>query len=222
MLVDLHVHTLLSSDSNVSAEQYVEVAARNHLLDAICFTEHRLYPTDAELDRTYGELSERYGVLIFKGIEADTDFGHLLIFGVNRELRRRFDLSARMNRADHLFEVVHGEGGIAIPSHPFRDSAFGPRLDDLLARLGPALNAAEAINGQNSNGENAAGMIATEKLGLTAVGGSDAHFVSPQWFLTCATELERAVNTVEELCAELRAGRARPYSFEAASRTGNT
>jgi hypothetical protein len=51
------------------------------------------------------------------------------------------------------------------------------------------------------------------KLGITALGGSDAHFASAKWFLTCATELERDVATVEELCAEIRAGRARPYVF---------
>ena len=54
------------------------------------------------------------------------------------------------------------------------------------------------------------------KLGLTAVGGSDAHFASAKWFMTVATELEREVKTVEELCAELRAGRARPYVFPGA------
>jgi len=52
-----------------------------------------------------------------------------------------------------------------------------------------------------------------EKLGLTAVGGSDAHFPTPHWFLTCATELERPIKNVEELCIELRAGRAHPYHF---------
>jgi len=31
--------------------------------------------------------------------------------------------------------------------------------------------------------------------------------------MTVATELEREVKTAEELCAELRAGRARPYAF---------
>ena len=115
MLIDLHVHTLLSSDSNVAPEQYVEAAARGpRRLDAICFTEHRLFPADAALDQTYGELSERFGVRVFKGVEADTDFGHLLIFGVNREIQRRFDLDARMHRAEQMLEVVHGEGGIAI------------------------------------------------------------------------------------------------------------
>jgi predicted metal-dependent phosphoesterase TrpH len=214
MLIDLHVHTRLSADSNVSPEEYLEaIVSQATPLDAICFTEHRLFPTDPAIDAIYDELSERFGVRIFKGIEADTDHGHLLIFGVTRQLQRRFDLDARMHRAGHLIEAVHEEGGIAIPSHPFRESGYGTRLDALLAQLGSALNAIEAVNGQNSHAQNMAALAAAEKLGLTAVAGSDAHFTGSDWFLTCATELERAVETVEELCVELRAGRARPYKF---------
>jgi len=214
MLIDLHVHTRLSSDSNVLPESYLEAASRNAVaLSAICFTEHRLFPADPDVDRIYEELSARFGVRIFKGIEADTDLGHLLIFGVNRELQRRFDLEGRMHRAPLMIEVVHGEGGIAIPAHPFRDSGYGARLDELLARLGPALSAVEAINGQNTPEQNVAALAACEKLGLTAVGGSDAHFASSTWFMTCATELTHEVATVEELCTELRAGRARPFQF---------
>ncbi|MGA2411070.1 MAG: PHP-associated domain-containing protein, partial [Candidatus Binataceae bacterium] len=84
---------------------------------------------------------------------------------------------------------------------------------DLLAKLGPAMSVVEAINGQNSHEQNMSAIAAAEKLGLTAVGGSDAHFVTPKWFLTCATELDQEVATVEELCKELREGRARPYFF---------
>jgi len=214
MLADLHVHTKLSSDSNVSPEAYLEVTSRHSTpLGAICFTEHRLYPTDPELDRMYGDLSQRFGVLVFKGIEADTDLGHLLIFGVTRELQRRFDFDARMHQAEHMIEVVHGEGGVAIPAHPFRDSGYGTRLDRLLAKLGSALSVIEAINGQNTHEQNGAALAVAEKLGLTAVGGSDAHFPTSNWFMTCATEFERDVTTVEELCVELRAGRARAHQF---------
>ncbi len=220
MLVDLHVHTLLSSDSNIAPEQYLEAATRGpRRLDAICFTEHRLFPADPALDRRYAELAEQYGILIFKGIEADTNLGHLLLFGVTREVMRRFDLSARMLRSETLIEVVHGEGGVAIPAHPFRDSGFGPRLDELLARHGPALGVIEALNGQNSPRENEDALTAMEKLGLFGVGGSDAHFATAKWFMTCATELERTVTDVEGLCAEVRAGRARPFRFEAADPT---
>ena len=162
MLIDLHVHTKLSSDSNVLPESYLEVSSRSPVpLGAICFTEHRFFPTDPELDRVYEELAARFGVRIFKGIEADTDLGHLLIFGVTRELRRRFDLEGRMHRAQLMLEVVHSEGGIAIPAHPFRDSGYGTRLDELLARLGPALSAVEAINGQNTRDQNVAARCQT-------------------------------------------------------------
>ena len=218
MIVDLHVHTNLSADSNVTPEKYLEFAtAGGHGLDAICFTEHRLFPTDPETDRTYAELAERFQIAIFKGIEADTDFGHLLMFGVNKEVIRRFDLTSRMLNSDQLIEVLHREGGVAIPSHPFRDSGFGARLDELLSRHGSALAAVEVLNGQNSADQNQRAQDAALKLGLTAVGGSDAHFASPKWFMTVATELEREVKTVEELCTELRASRARPYIFPAAA-----
>jgi predicted metal-dependent phosphoesterase TrpH len=214
MLVDLHVHTKLSSDSNVAPEQYLEAISRNPApLGAICFTEHRLFPDDPEIDRAYAELTQRFGVHIFKGVEADTNLGHLLIYGVTREIQRRFDLDSRMLRAEHLIEVVHGEGGIAIPAHPFRDSGYGARLDELLAKVGPALSAIEAINGQNSADQNAEALAMAEKLGLTPLGGSDAHFSTANWFLTCATELDREISTVEDLCVELRAGRARPFHF---------
>ena len=223
MLIDLHVHTKLSSDSNVTAAAYLEAAAgRRPGLDALCFTEHRLYPAEPELDAEYAELAERFGVRIFKGIEADTDLGHLLIFGVSRELARRFDLTSRMLRAERLIEFVHHEGGIAIPAHPFRESGYGSRLDTLLAKLGPALSTVEAVNGQNSPEQNTAALTTCEKLGLTAVAGSDAHFAAPRWFMTCATELERPVTNIQDLCAELRAGRARAYEFKRDDRPAPT
>ena len=217
MIVDLHVHTNLSSDSNVAAEQYLDFAAGSgRRLDAICFTEHRLFPADAECDEKYRALAEQYGIAIFKGVEADTDLGHLLMFGITHEVARRFDLTSRMLKSEHLIEVLHHEGGVAIPAHPFRDSGFGSRLDALLSRHGAALGAVEVLNGQNSPEENLRAQNAALKLGITAVGGSDAHFATAKWFMTVATELERDAATVEDLCVELRAGRARPYVFPGA------
>ncbi len=136
-LVDLHVHTRLSADSNVDPETYMQALARaGNPLAAICFTEHRLYPIDAETGRIYRQLESDFGVAIFQGVEADTDLGHLLLFGVTPALTSRFDLGQRMLRSESVIEVIDGEGGIAIPSHPFRDSGFGPRLEELLSGLG--------------------------------------------------------------------------------------
>jgi len=214
MIVDLHVHTHLSDDSKTAPEKYIEAAIKSGAgLGAICFTEHRLFPRDGEVERLYAELAERYQIAIFRGIEADTDLGHLLLFGVTDELIRRFDLTGRMLKSDSLIEVIHHEGGVAIPAHPFRDSGYGARLDTLLSRHGAALGAVEVLNGQNSIEENRRAEDAALKLGLTAVGGSDAHFATAKWFMTVATEFERDVKAVEEMCVEIRAGRARPYVF---------
>ena len=95
----------------------------------------------------------------------------------------------------------------------FATPAIGSRLDALLSRHGAALGAVEVLNGQNSAEENRRAEDAALKLGLTAVGGSDAHFATAKWFMTVATEFEREVKTVEQMCAEIRAGRARPYIF---------
>jgi hypothetical protein len=214
MIADLHVHTRLSSDSNVAPEQYLEFAkSSGRALGAICFTEHRLFPSDREVGRLYAELAEQFQIAIFKGVEADTELGHLLLFGVTDQVTRRFDLTARMLKSENLIEVLHHEGGVAIPAHPFRDSGYGSRLNALASRHGAALGAVEALNGQNSIEENRRAEDAALKLGLTAVGGSDAHFAAAKWFMTTATEFEREVRTVEQLCAEIRAGRARPYVF---------
>ena len=214
MLIDLHVHTKLSRDSSVDAESYLQAAAGlSPRLDAICFTEHRLYSAGAEIEAEYAALEERYGIRIFRGVEADTNLGHLLVYGASDALQHRFDLTGRMHKAERLIEMVHATGGVAIPAHPFRDSGYGPRLDGLLAKVGPALHTIEAINGQNTAAENRDGEMACEKLGLNAIEGSDAHFASPQWFLTCATEFDQEVRSVAELCAELRAGRFRPFIF---------
>jgi len=46
---------------------------------------------------------------------------------------------------------------------------------------------------------------------LRGIGGSDAHYVN--WFLTFATVFERRVETMQELAAELLAGRFVPIQL---------
>ena len=72
----------------------------------------------------------------------------------------------------------------------------------------------EALNGQNSPRENGAALIATEKLGLVGVGGSDAHFATAEVVSHLRDGTRAPVSDIEGLCAELRAGRARPFRFE--------
>jgi predicted metal-dependent phosphoesterase TrpH len=209
LLIDLHLHTRLSSDSNVSAEQYLEANRRaGSLLSAVCFTEHRLYPSDAETLRSYDELSQKFAVHIFRGVEADTDLGHLLLYGITPRISQTFDLTGRMLKSTDLITQLYGEGGVAVPAHPFRDSGFGSRLEEFSRTFGRQFPAIEVLNGQSSAEQNQLAEAAAIRFSLTSIGGSDAHFATPKWFPICATEFEKPVTRVENLCAELRAGRA--------------
>jgi len=209
MLIDLHLHTRLSSDSNVSAEQYLEANRRaGSVLSAVCFTEHRLYPSDAETLRSYDELSQKFGVHIFRGVEADTDLGHLLLYGITPRIAQTYDLTSRMLKSADLILQLYSEGGVAVPAHPFRDSGFGSRLEELIGTFGRQFPAIEVLNGQNSAEQNQLAEAAALRLRLTSIGGSDAHFATLKWFPICASQFEKPVTNVENLCAELRAGRA--------------
>jgi predicted metal-dependent phosphoesterase TrpH len=212
MLIDLHVHTAASRDSNARVEDYLQMALQARSgLDAICLTEHRLYQPRASFESE--RFFDRYGVRVFNGIEADTDFGHLILLGVTDSIVRSFDLSDRMLKSESLIVALDSEGGLAIPAHPFRDSGFGQRLGYLVEKTSGALRAIEAINGQNRADENAKAVAAAQDLGLIALAGSDAHHPTPDWFLTVATVVDGHFSTLSEVCAEIRTGRARPYDF---------
>jgi predicted metal-dependent phosphoesterase TrpH len=213
MLIDIHVHTAASRDSRAKVEDYLKMATQaDSGLSAICLTEHRLYR--AGDDGASTRLFDRYGVRVFQGIEADTDLGHLILLGVTSSIARAFDLTERMLSGASLISAIDSEGGLAVPAHPFRDSGFGANLKYLVEKTSGALRAIEAVNGQNAPGENARALAAAEALGLVALGGSDAHHASSKWFLTVATQLDRQVSTLGEVCSEIRAGRARPHCFD--------
>jgi hypothetical protein len=52
-------------------------------------TEHRQF----DLDRDYRALEDQYGFLILNAAEVETDYGHVLVYGVNRDILARFDFA---------------------------------------------------------------------------------------------------------------------------------
>ena len=92
MIVDLHAHSDLSDDSRASVEAYLKWLRRKRDVlpfDGIVLTEHRQW--DPQLD--YRALEDRYGFLVLRGAEIETDYGHMLVYGVNEEIVRRFDFA---------------------------------------------------------------------------------------------------------------------------------
>jgi len=211
MIMDLHVHTDLSDDGGAGAEDYLKAitAFREvHEFDGIVFTEHRRI--DQHID--YRKLAEKYDILVLKGVELDTNLGHLLVYGVDDYLLKHYDLSSRNIKAKELIREVYYEGGIAVPAHPFRESFFGKRLEEEGGSF-EGLHVIEGLNGQNTQAQNQRSRELAHKFGFKSTGASDAHFVNRKWFLTCATQFDSRIENMEQFIQQLYAGNYRPIEL---------
>jgi len=209
MILDLHTHSDASEDSRAPVETYLKwlVRHRDRLpVDGIVLTEHRQWDPRAD----YRRLEDAYGLLILRGAEVETDYGHVLVYGVNAEITRRFDLSDVRLPAQELISGVAEAGGIAVPCHPGRPTIG---LCDHYERRGPleGVVAVEALNGGSRRGENERVQQLIQRYGYRAFGGSDSHLVSLVG--VCATEFDRDIRSVDELVAALRRGGYRPVDF---------
>ncbi len=209
MILDLHTHSEASEDSRAPVETYLKWLLRKRELlpvDGIVLTEHRQWDPHAD----YRELEDKYGLLILRGAEVETDYGHVLVYGVNGDITRRFDFTNVRLSAQELIPAVTHMGGLALPCHPGRPTiglcehyATKPPIDGVIA--------VEALNGGSRRGENERVQELIERYGYRAVGGSDSHLVS--FIGICATEFDRDIRSVEGLVTALHEGGYRPVDF---------
>jgi predicted metal-dependent phosphoesterase TrpH len=204
MLIDLHTHTRpISWDSDLTPDQLIDLSKAAGL-DGVCFTEHDYFWDGAECRA----LAERHDFLVLPGVEVNTEDGHLLVFGLQK-------YQYGMHRIEQLTSMVDAAGGAMIAAHPYRRYMPWYHLDepDLEKALSRALAnpaykhcvALEAWHGRAAPQQNAFSQRLCERLEMRASGGSDAH--QPPHVARCATRFERPVRTLEELIAELKAGR---------------
>lgn len=208
MILDMHVHTAASDDSNATIEGYIElILAYRHLhpFDGFVLTEHRTYTPGLHLQRYWDE----YGVLVLQGIEMDTNLGHLLVYGINDRVLEHVDVTKRMHNGRQIIPELANFGAVAAPSHPFRESAFGTVMERNSAEVAGA-RILESYNGQNSPGQNDRAAALVTANGWRGLGGSDAHYINPKWFPICATEFDDTVTSEAELIEALHYGAYRP------------
>lgn len=208
MILDMHVHTAASDDSTATIEGYIELilAYRDvHPFDGFVLTEHRTYTPDLELQRYWDE----YGVLVLQGVEMDTNLGHLLVYGLNDRVLDHFDVTKRMHDGRRIIPALTDLGAVAAPSHPFRESAFGGVMERDFTEV-TGVSIIEVHNGQNRHKQNERAVALATQHNLCRLGGSDAHYLSPKWFLTCATEFDDTITSAQELVEALHYGKYRP------------
>ncbi len=209
MILDLHAHTNASDDSRAPLEGYLKWLEKKRDLvpvDGVVLTEHRQWDST----RDFRDLEDRYDILILRGAEVETDYGHILIYGVTDEMAERFDFSDVHLDAQAVVSEVERMGGIAAPCHPGRPTIGLCEHYETKAPI-EGVRAVEALNGGSRRGENerVAGLM--RDYGYKGFGGSDAHLVS--LIGICATEFDGDIRSIDDLVRELRDGSYRPVDF---------
>jgi hypothetical protein len=207
--LDLHSHSEQSEDSRAPVEAYlnwIKLRRSERPIDGIVLTEHRQF--DGASD--YRALEDKFGLMVLKASEVETDYGHVLVFGVNAEMLARFDFANVRLSAQELIDEVARLGGIAVPCHPGRPNIG---LCEHYEKQPPLENvvAVELLNGGSRKGENERTEELVRKFGYNTVGGSDSHLVS--LIGLCATRFEADIKDIDHLVRELRSGSYQAVDF---------
>ena len=200
MYLDMHSHSVSSDDSRATVEQYLKwigvLRKRGHVVDGIVLTEHRKF----DYDKDYSALASQYGVVVLKGSELDTRYGHVLVYGVTEALTREIDFSNVSLDTRELLKAARQHGAYAVPAHPGR---FGIGLTEYIQQgeTFDDVRIVERLNGGSRKGENERAWDLCDNLGYLGVGGSDAHLTSH--IGACLTKFPTAINTEAELVEAL-------------------
>lgn len=201
MILDLHTHSIQSDDGRAKVENYCQWIRKKEIgLDGFVLTEHRQF--DATSD--YRALEDEFGLVILKASEVETDYGHVLVFGVTDELVNSFDFANVANPLPDVLEAAKSCGAFAAPCHPGRKNVG---LFAHYERKGPVdgVHTVEVLNGGSIPGEDELSIEKAAEYGYGTFGGSDSHIVSRIGF--CATEFEDDVTDIDSLVDALYGGR---------------
>jgi predicted metal-dependent phosphoesterase TrpH len=201
MILDLHSHSIASDDGRAKVENYCQWIERKALpLDGFVLTEHRQFDDRSD----YRALEDRFGLLILKASEVETEYGHVLVFGVNEDLRAAFDFARIDNRLEDVLRHAKRCGAVAVPCHPGRPKVG---LCAHWQTRGPVagVEIVETLNGGSRAGENEIAERQAAEQGWRRIGGSDSHIVSH--IGRCATRFEESFRDIDGLVAALRGGR---------------
>lgn len=207
MRLDLHTHSVQSDDGRAKVANYCQwIRKKDVPLDGFVLTEHRQFDDISD----YRELEDEYGLLILKASEVETDYGHVLVFGVNDDLRNSFDFARIDTPLPEVLDAAQRCGAFAAPCHPGRKNVG---LFAHYERKGPVegVHTVEVINGGSIPGEDDLSITRAAEHGYRGFGGSDSHIVSRIGF--CATEFDDDIADVDDLVTALYGGRFRPVDL---------
>lgn len=158
MILELHVHTKRSIDSNIKPED-IDKYLGSPKIDSILITDHN-QAISAEL---------RNNPKVIPAIEFSTDRGEIIGLFI--------DKIPKSHQADAIIKYIHRQGGLVLIPHPFRNGLS--KWDDLVRQI----DLIEIHNSRLSRSANNSALSFALSHGIPGVAGSDAHLV-PELGLT--------------------------------------
>ena len=173
---DLHIHTR-HGDGMATVPQLLAHVEAATTLDVIAVTEHDTLRAAEEARDLHARGSYRFDVI--PGMEVTTLDGHLLALFVDEPI-------PSFQRMETTLAAVHRQGGLAVVPHPLSwmtRSVKVPVFDRIALDAG---NDGVYFDGIEEYNMSPAGRITSakarslnrERLGLAALGCSDAHFLA--------------------------------------------
>ncbi len=222
MKLDFHTHGKLAKKLPLSTQytDWLFEEAKEAGLDAICLTEHF---NTLQFDELYAYIlgkSRRErdtlvlenGLRIFSGMETDiAEGGHILSLGsvetileLNRKLTP-YKAPGSFLSFRKLMDLFREYDVLVGAAHPYRAGGHIPQLpQEQLERLDFLdLNGKDIA--ENPRRTRKLTCALGEKLGKPVISGSDTH-QAVQYGCVC-TEFDREITTLQELLAEMQAGR---------------
>jgi len=207
----MHSHSVSSDDSRATVEQYLKwiqvLRKRGHVVDGIVLTEHRKF----DYDKDYSALANQYDVVVLKGSELDTRYGHVLVYGVTEPLTKDIDFGNVAMDTRELLKAARQHGAYAVPAHPGR---FGIGLTEYIQQgeTFDDVHIVERLNGGSRKGENERAWELCDDKGYLGVGGSDAHLTSH--ICTCLTRFDAKISNEADLVEALLSEQFQPVWLE--------
>lgn len=198
MIIDLHAHSIKSDDGRAKVDNYCKwIRTRGLPLDGFVLTEHRQFDDESD----YSALGEEYGLLILKGSEVETEYGHVLVFGVTPDLVAEFDFASISLPLAKVIEACEKHSAVPVPCHPGRPRVgMAAHLDEYGVPEGVKI--VEIYNGGSRNNEDEIACTLANEQGYAGIGGSDAHIVSHVG--RCATRFEEDIRSMQDLVEALQ------------------
>jgi predicted metal-dependent phosphoesterase TrpH len=172
---DLHIHTR-DGDGMATVPELLDHVERMDALDVIAITEHDSFRPAEQARDLHANRGHRFGIVC--GEEVTTLDGHLLALFIEEPVDS-------FRRIEATLEAIHRQGGLAVIPHPLSwlTRSVNSRVIERVAAS--AGNDGVYFDGIEEYNLSPAGRVTSararrlnrERLGLAAVGASDAHFV---------------------------------------------